>query len=177
MPSCDVTLIVIGKVPEARASTLKRIVLLPGLSVTVWSGPSGKSIFVLSRCTRTVTSRGGFRLFSKLNGTAARRDVSVMRFSSAVTPDVKACTAWSIWASAAWARSGEMLVDSVVSSASSPRTTAGSRGPTTSRKADSSFATVSYSSATTGVGAGTAGTSRRWTAVPSACSFEIVASR
>ena len=112
------TLIVIGKVPDARASTVKRIVLLPGFSVLIWSAPFGNASFGLSRCTRIATSRAGFRLFSKLSGTSARREVSVIRFSSAVTPDVNARTALSILASARWARTGEMLVDNVVNSAS-----------------------------------------------------------
>ncbi len=122
-----------GKVPDARASTVKRIVLLPGLSVTDWSAPLGNTNFALSRCTRTFTSRAGLSAFSKLSGTSARRDVSVMRFSSAVTPEVKACTALSIAASSEWARSVEMLVDNTVTSADSPATTTGSLTPTTSR--------------------------------------------
>ena len=44
-PSGDVTLIVIGNVPDARASTLKRMVLLPGLRITDWSAPFGKISF------------------------------------------------------------------------------------------------------------------------------------
>ena len=60
-----------------------------------------------------------------------------MRFSSARDcRGERDCTAMSIFASSAWARSGVMLVDSAVRSAASPRTTTGSVAPTTPRYAD-----------------------------------------
>ena len=73
-PSGEVTLIVIGNVPDARASTVKRIVLLPGFSVTDWSAPFGKISLALSRCTRTFTSPRGFErvLEAQRNGRLPR---------------------------------------------------------------------------------------------------------
>jgi hypothetical protein len=79
-------------------------------------------------------------VFSKVNGTPARRDVSVMRFSSARMPFENELTARSICASSACARSGVIVVESAVSSPASPRTTTGSWGPTTAREAASARA-------------------------------------
>ena len=84
LPSADVTLIVIGNVPDARASTVNADRVAPGFQ----RHRSGRrrSGTAASRCrgARGPSRRApASRLFSKLSGTSARREVSVMRFSSA----------------------------------------------------------------------------------------------
>ena len=61
-PSAEVTVIVIGNVPEVPGLDVERIVLLPGLSATDWSAPFGKSSFALSRWTRTLHVTRGFEI-------------------------------------------------------------------------------------------------------------------
>ena len=93
-PSGDVTLIVIGNVPDARASTVKRIVLLPGFSDHRLVGAVREHQLRALEVHADLHVARGFEVVLEASAAPrACREVSVMRFSSARMPSEKDCTA------------------------------------------------------------------------------------